>query len=87
MDPPEDETFYALLRQLKDLRVVGADTWKSTALPVLQSLTNITAVYGGWGLGQGVDFGGLVCPHIREHKSMVQQEGLSLGRCFPTLPA
>jgi hypothetical protein len=67
MDAPDDEEqFYGLLRQLKELRAVGAYTWKGTALPVLRSLTNVTAVYGGWELREGVDFSGLVCPNIRE---------------------
>lgn len=60
------EHFDGLLRQLQGLRVVGAYTWKSTALPVLQTLTNVTAVYGGWDMGEGLALSGLVCPHVRE---------------------
>jgi hypothetical protein len=62
----DEEAFHGVLRQLRGLRVVGAPAWTSAALPVLQSLTNITAVYGGWDLRQGVLPNGLVCPHIRE---------------------
>lgn len=61
-----EEAFHDVLRQLRGLRVVGAHVWTIAALPVLQSLTNVTAVYGAWDLGEGVDLNGLASPHIRE---------------------
>jgi hypothetical protein len=61
-----EEAFYGVLRQLQELRVVGAHFWTMPALPVLQSLTNITAVFGGWDSGENVDLNGLACPHINE---------------------
>jgi hypothetical protein len=38
----------------------------ATALPVLQSLTQVTAVYGGLDVPADVDVGGSACPHVRE---------------------
>lgn len=58
--------FYGVLRQLKRLRAVGANLWLGSFLPVLQSLTHLTSVHGGWELGDGVHVSGFVCPHISE---------------------
>jgi hypothetical protein len=58
--------YYAVLKQLPGLREVGAHTWTSAALPVLQSLTQVTAVYGGWDVPPDADVGASVCPHVRE---------------------
>jgi hypothetical protein len=58
--------FLGVLRQLPGLRVVGAHLWPPSALPVLQSLTQVTAVYGGWDVPADVDVSGSVCPHVRE---------------------
>ena len=58
--------FLGVLRQLPGLRVVGAHLWPPSALPVLQSLAQVTAVYGGWDVPADVDVSGSVCPHIRE---------------------
>lgn len=54
--------------KLKGLREVGACTWTEKSLPVLQSLTNVTAVWGGWVVGEGVNLGTaeLVCPQIAQ---------------------
>jgi hypothetical protein len=64
----EASEFFAVLRQLKRLRRVGALFWGPIALPVLQSLTHLTAVDGMWSLmsdPSAVD-SGLICPHIKE---------------------
>jgi hypothetical protein len=58
--------YYDVLRQLTGLRAVGACIWTDRSLPVLQSLTSVTAVYGGWKVDTEVDVSTLVCPHIRE---------------------
>jgi hypothetical protein len=55
-----------VLRQLPGLHAVGACTWTDKSLPVLQSLTSVTAVYGGWKVSREVDLSELVCPHVRE---------------------
>lgn len=68
-DADEDahsDAHYNVLRQLKGLRVVGACTWAESFLPVLQGLTNVTAVYGGWRVPSEADLSKLVCPHVRE---------------------
>ena len=59
----EDRGLYGVLRQLPGLRAVGAYWWPPSALPVLQSLTQVTAVYGGWNVPGEVDRA--VCPYVR----------------------
>jgi hypothetical protein len=69
IEPTEANEFYGVLRQLTRLRRVGALFWGPCAIPVLQSLTQLTAVDGMWSTLQEpttVDIIGLVCPHIRE---------------------
>jgi hypothetical protein len=60
------DAFHDVIRKLKGLREVGAGSWTEKSLPVLQSLTSVTAVWGGWVVGEGVNLGApeLVCPHI-----------------------
>jgi hypothetical protein len=63
--PSDADAFYGLLRQLPGLRAVGAYTWTLGFLPVLQSLTHLTAVHGNWCMGDATDITGLTCPHIK----------------------
>jgi hypothetical protein len=58
--------FYGVLRQLKRLPAVGAYLWPGSFLPVLESLTHLTSVHGGWELGDGVHVSGCAFPHITE---------------------
>ena len=62
----DGHVFYGVLRQLTGLREVGAYNWPACSLPVLQTLSHITAVYGGWNVPDRVDVSGSVCPHARE---------------------
>jgi hypothetical protein len=76
------DAFYSVLRQLKGLRVVGACLWTPESLPVLQNLTQVTAIYGGWNVPAGWDAGGLVCPHIRELAGVFMRAPF---RAFPNI--
>jgi hypothetical protein len=62
----EAVAFYGAIRKLNGLRVVGASCWAADALPVLQSLTHVTAVHGSWDMRAGGDVCKLVCPHVTE---------------------
>jgi hypothetical protein len=63
----ESEAFYGVLRQLKGLRSVGASVWDgSTFLPLLQSLTHVTAVCGLWHQADESEHGPPSCPHVKE---------------------
>jgi hypothetical protein len=62
----ESDAFYGAIRQLKGLSVVGARCWAADALPVLQSVTHVTAVHGWWEMRAGGDVSKLLCPYIRE---------------------
>jgi hypothetical protein len=56
--------FYSLLQKLTGLRSVGAWVWDTSRyLPLIQSLTHLTEIYGGWSAADGLD---VVCPHVRE---------------------
>lgn len=56
--------FYSLLQKLTGLRSVGAWVWDTSRyLPLMQSLTHLTEIYGGWSAADGLD---VVCPHVRE---------------------
>jgi hypothetical protein len=57
--------FHRVLGQLKQLQCVGAYMWASRSLPVLQSLTHVTAVDGGWHRNSSSNAAGLTCPHIK----------------------
>ena len=61
---------FTVIGQLKELRVVGVSSWYPSALPKLQSLTHLTALYGYWERGPWErlprDVGRVCCPHIRE---------------------
>ena len=60
----EDGAFYGVLKQLSGLRRVGADSWGASFLPVLQSLSHLTAVDGCWDVAEDAHI--CVCPHIKE---------------------
>jgi hypothetical protein len=62
----EDGAFYGVLKQLSGLRRVGAEVWGASLLPLLQSLSHLTAVDGCWEVDAGIDAHRWVCPHIRE---------------------
>jgi hypothetical protein len=65
----EIDAYYGAIKQLKGLGSVGADCWAYNALPVLQSLTQVTAVCGSWVIVDshaGLDVSGLVCPNVKE---------------------
>ena len=65
-DQAEAEAYYGVLRKLKALQMVGASVWMPSVLPVLQSLTHVTAVFGGWEEDAAVNLTALTCPHIKE---------------------
>jgi hypothetical protein len=66
--PSDAEALYGVIRQLPELQAVGAFAWTLDSLSVLQSLTNLTAVYGNWHIPRGAaaDISLLTCPHIRK---------------------
>jgi hypothetical protein len=74
--------YYGLLKKLKGLRVVGAYRWSPGFLPVLQNLTHVTAISGGWMVPAGLSLDGLVCPHVRELDSAFMRVPF---RVFPNL--
>jgi hypothetical protein len=59
--------FYDLLKGLKGLRVAGAWVWDTSRyLPVLQGMTQLTEVYGGWSAADESVLCRFVCPQVRE---------------------
>jgi hypothetical protein len=61
-----DESFGGVLLQLTELFEVGTKIWTRSLLPLLQSLAQVSAVYGHWDMDNGVDLTAFTCPHIRK---------------------